>query len=62
MSSALLTNKAQDARSAMCALIEARSLSVREDDPEFPKHVAQLAWDIADAMQVERIRRSRGQK
>lgn len=44
----------------MCALIESRSLSVREDDPEYPGHVARLAWAIADAMAAERIRRTRG--
>ena len=54
----LLSNKAHDARTAMCALIESRALSVREDDPEYPAAVARLAWDIADAMAEERARRT----
>ena len=46
-----------DARSAMCALIESRGIAMREDDPEFPKAVAALAWLVADAMQAERKKR-----
>jgi hypothetical protein len=61
-SQAALSNKAQDARSAMCALVESRSLSIREDEPEFPAHVAQIAWLIADAMAAERIRRQGGSR
>lgn len=53
----LLSNKANDARTAMCAIIESRGLSVREDDPEYPAAVARLAWAIADAMADERAAR-----
>lgn len=47
-----------DAREAMAALIESRSLSLREDDPSFPAHVAEVAWSIADAMRAERTKRT----
>lgn len=56
----ILSNRSQDARSAMCALIESRALPYREDEPEFPAQVAKLAWAIADAMAAERIVRARG--
>lgn len=42
----------------MCALIESRSLSVREDEPQYPHLVAELAWKIADAMHAERGKRA----
>jgi len=58
MASQLLSNKASDARVALGALIEARSLAVREDDPEFPKAVSRLAWAIADAMTEEHLTRA----
>ena len=57
----LLTHKAGDARAAMAALIESRSLSVREDEPGYPKAVAKLAWLIADAMAEEHIKRASGE-
>jgi hypothetical protein len=46
-----------DARAAMAALIESRSMPYREDEKSFPQAVAQLAWLIADAMQAERVGR-----
>jgi hypothetical protein len=46
-----------DARAAMQALIESRSMPYREDEKSFPQAVAQLAWLIADAMQKERVGR-----
>ena len=61
MATALPTNKVHDARCAMGALITGRSLPVREDEPEFPTAVAKLAWDVAEAMEAERSRRSRSQ-
>lgn len=62
MSSMVLSSKVQDARAAMCALIESRALPYREDEPGFPAAVAALAWAIAEAMAAERIRRTRGSK
>jgi hypothetical protein len=58
MSSPILSNKASDARIALGALIEARSLSIREDDPAYPKAVAKVAWAIADAMSEEHLERT----
>lgn len=55
-----LSNQVHDARSAMQALIESRSLSIREDEPTYPAVVARLAWAIADAMAAERRNRTRG--
>lgn len=47
----------------MAALITARGLPFREDEPEYPAAVASLAWKIADAMQAEhRSRANRGGK
>jgi hypothetical protein len=43
-----------DARAAMAALIESRSMPYREEEPSYPLALAQLAWLIADAMQAER--------
>lgn len=54
----LLTNRVHDARSAMCALIESRAIGMSESDPGFPAALAELAWKIADAMAVERGKRS----
>lgn len=54
----LMSNRVNDARVAMASLIESRALTVREDDPNFPAHVADLAWRIADAMSAERAKRS----
>lgn len=54
----LMSNRVNDARVAMAAIIESRSLSVREDDPSYPQTVASLAWQIADAMSVERAKRT----
>lgn len=56
----LLSNKAHDARTAMCALIESRALPYAEDDPEYAAKVAELAWKVADAMAAERSSRSHG--
>jgi hypothetical protein len=57
-----LSNRAQDARSAMCALVMARGLSIDEMDPGYPALIAKVAWLIADAMADERVRRQRGGK
>lgn len=46
-----------DARAAMAALIESRSMSLHESEPGFAKRVAEVAWLIADAMQDERVGR-----
>lgn len=54
----LPSNKAADARDAMHALIVARGIPIREDEPEFAAAVAELAWLIADAMAVARSGRS----
>lgn len=54
--------KIQDARAAMTALIESRSMSLRENDPEYAIELASLAWTIAEAMAAERIARQRGGK
>jgi hypothetical protein len=40
------------------ALITGRSLSIREDEAEYPKALARLAWDIAEAMAVEHAERA----
>lgn len=55
----LLSNLSRDARRAMGALIEARTLSIREEEPQFAHTVANLAWRIADAMELERSKRVR---
>lgn len=60
MATPLLSNKTTDAREAMTALISSRSLSVREDEPEYPALVAAIAWRIADAMADERQLRDDG--
>lgn len=60
MATPLLSNKTTDAREAMAALISSRSLSVREEDPEYAAAVAVLAWRIADAMADERQLRDDG--
>lgn len=54
----LSTNRVHDARCAMGALISGRSLSIREDEAEFPAAIAKLAWDIAEAMAVEHSKRA----
>lgn len=46
-----------DARAAMQALIESRSLSMHELEADFPKKLAEVAWLIADAMRDERVGR-----
>lgn len=46
-----------DARAAMAALIESRSLSMHETEKGFPQDVAETAWLIADAMRAERSKR-----
>lgn len=58
----MLTAELADARAAMQSLIEARSLSVPESDPAYPKELAVLAWAIADAMATERAARQRGRR
>lgn len=45
-----------DARAAMQALIESRSLPYREDETTYPQAVAALAWMIAEAMRIERAK------
>lgn len=55
---ALMSNRVNDARVAMAALIEARALPYNEGEPGFPQAVAELAWQIADAMSAERTKRS----
>lgn len=59
---AVVARKQRDARAAMRSLIESRSLSVREDEPQYPHLVADLAWRIADAMHVERGKRATGRR
>lgn len=59
---AIAARKERTARAAMRALIESRSLSVREDEPTYPYAVAGLAWKIADAMDLERGRRARNRR
>ncbi len=54
----LSASKILDARCAMGALVQGRCLSFREDEPEYPQAVAQLAWDIAEAMAAEHARRA----
>ncbi len=49
--------RVQDAREAMGALIESRSMPYREDEQSFPQALAALAWLIADAMAAERRNR-----
>jgi hypothetical protein len=55
----ILSNRAKDARAAMAALIDSRALSHRENDPDYPREVAALAWRVADAMLVELQARSK---
>lgn len=59
MAMTTLSNRAQEAQSAMHALVQSRGLAMDEEDPLFPALVAKIAWLIADAMAAERIRRSR---
>lgn len=54
----LMSNRVNDARVAMAALIESRSLSIHEGEEGFPQAVAELAWRIADAMSAERTKRT----
>lgn len=54
----LMSNRVNDARVAMAALIESRSLSTHEAEESFPQAVAELAWKIADAMSAERTKRT----
>jgi hypothetical protein len=54
----LMSNRVNDARVAMAALIESRALPFNEGEPGFPQAVAELAWKIADAMSEERTKRS----
>ena len=54
----LMSNRVNDARVAMAALIESRALPFSEGEPGFPQAVAKLAWAIADAMSDERSRRT----
>ncbi len=58
----LLSHKAADARAFAAALIDSRALSTREDEPGYPKLVAQLAWSIADAMAEEHMARASGKR
>lgn len=55
---ALLSNRVTDARAAMAALLESHALPYVENDAEFPRVLAELAWRIADAMSVERDKRT----
>lgn len=57
-----LTRMEKVARVALAALIDSRSLSVREDDAAYPIVVAALAWKIADAMNAERGKRARNRR
>lgn len=54
-----MVRKDRTARAAMRALIESRSLSIREDEPAYSYALAELAWKIADAMDLERGIRAR---
>jgi hypothetical protein len=58
----LISNRALDARAAMVALIDARSLPTRELAAEFPAELADLAYRIADAMHLELQKRARGRR
>jgi hypothetical protein len=58
----LLTAENADAREAMHAIVSSRCLSWKEDEPGYPKAVAELAWKIADAMAAERGRRQHGRR
>lgn len=54
----LMSNRVNDARVAMAALIESRSIPYHEGEASYPQAVAELAWKIADAMSEERTRRT----
>lgn len=54
----LMSNRVNDARVAMAALIESRALPFNEGEPGYPQAIAKLAWAIADAMSEERANRS----
>lgn len=54
----LMSNRVNDARVAMAALIEARAIPYNEGEPGFPQALAALAWEIADAMSEERANRT----
>jgi hypothetical protein len=58
----LLTHKAGDARAFAAALIESRALSTHESEPGYGKLIAKLAWQIADAMADEHMKRATGRK
>lgn len=58
-SAAALKDLTRTARAAMKSLIEARSLSHREDDPQYPYLLAELSWRIADAWSAERNKRAK---
>lgn len=54
----LLSNKAHDARTAMCAIIESRALPLHPNDAGYAAAVARIAWEVADAMAEERTSRA----
>jgi GMP synthase PP-ATPase subunit len=58
--SVVMSNRTQDARAAMAALIESRSLSMHEGEKGYAELVAARAWEIADAMAAERTKRTGG--
>jgi hypothetical protein len=58
----ILSNHTADAREAMAALINARSLAIREDEPSYPAELARIAWAIADEMSAQRMRRQGGRR
>jgi hypothetical protein len=54
----LMSNRVNDARVAMAALIESRAVPFHEGEAGYPQAVAELAWQIADAMSAERTKRT----
>lgn len=54
----LLSNKVNDARTAMCALIESRALPLQPNEAGYAAAVARIAWEVAEAMADERAART----
>lgn len=53
--SSMFSNRVSDARAAMQALIATGKF---EQDASFPETIAGIAWEIADAMGLERQKRT----
>lgn len=56
--SVVMSNRVQDARAAMQAIVASRSLPINESEPGWAAAVAEAAWLIADAMADQRGKRS----